>query len=159
MTTLFILFLMNKNANADSYFKYGLSVLDRQPKLYWTDVKLFEIGYQEQLFSVIDHQLSLGVWTDSRGNGQKSSGYVSYSPGITVTKDSLFLSAFWGILVHTTPDSELGGNGQFVHDFCGGLKDNRRVSIATCYKHVSSAGIFMPNYGRNFGTVQLQIPL
>jgi hypothetical protein len=158
LSTLLLL-TPTKYANADSYFKYGISILENQPKRNWTDVKLFELGTQEQLFSIIDHQVAIGGWADSIGSGRRSSAFIQYSPGISITQDWYYIRAFWGVLAHTSPDSRLGGNFMFVHDFGLGLKDRRGVSIGFCYKHVSSGGIFFPNYGRDFGTLQLQIPI
>lgn len=141
-----------------SYFKYGVGILDPEIE-HWNNIKLFELGYQDDLVSVLDYQMSAGVWVDQVPYlGRKSSGYLSWSPGISVTGDWYYLKGFWGVAILSHKDEILGGHFQFKNDLEVGLKDKRGVKIGGCYTHVSSAGIFSPNIGRDFGTVKLQIP-
>lgn len=58
----------------------------------------------------------------------------------------------------STPDDQLGGHFQFCPEFGLGLK-TEHVNLEAVWMHFSSAGIFMPNQGRDFVGVQAGVGL
>jgi hypothetical protein len=154
----FLFFLFAIPAQADSFFKYGVGVFvpGQQGK---AEVKEFSLGVQNPTWMNLTEQYEVGLWAD-RGteHGRKSSFFGFYSLGPTVDAGSLYAQGLWGIGAISTTDSMLGGNFQFTQDLGLGLKDATRRAVGLNYKHVSSAGIYSPNKGRDFLTIKLQIP-
>ena len=141
--------LLAASASAETIIKYGVA-LPKNPEEGFSDVKAMFISKQGQVTGPLVYQLEGGGWTDSiKHTGRKSSLMASPSLGINVNAGYVFTQALLGPAVISSPDSILGGMGQFNNDFAIGLKD-KDASIAFAYKHLSSAGIFQPNAGRDF---------
>ena len=47
---------------------------------------------------------------------------------------------------------------EFGHDTGIGFKDKRGVAVDLSYRHFSNAGLWPPNYGRNFIVMRLTVP-
>jgi hypothetical protein len=142
----------------DSFFKYGVGV-SNSAKHSRVETKILSIGRQTPLGPYLIHQVELGVWADSAGDGRTGSGFADYSVGVNVNVGRIYTQVLWGFAGITTPDAYLGGNFMFNQDLSLGVRDTRGVAVGLNYKHISSAGIFMPNIGRDFGQVRVSIPL
>jgi hypothetical protein len=149
--------LISTNSFAGSFAKYGVGILGSAD--YGTvATKVFSIGYEEDWFGPLIHQYELGLFSDSSGHGRSSSGFGFYSAGIEVKPGYFLVRSLWGVGLITSPDSMLGGPFQFTQDLMIGVRDDKKNAIGIVYKHISSAGIELPNKGRDFITIQLEIP-
>jgi len=163
ITTLLLLFSTltfaeENNGDTNAYFKYGLGVFN-SAKNSKVEVKMVSFGHQDPFFGYMIRQWEVGGWMDSRSDlGRKSSGFANGSIGVNIDVSRFYAQSLWGLGVVTTKDSMLGGNFQFNQDLGIGLKDARGMAIGLNYKHISSAGIFKPNQGRDFMSIKLSIP-
>jgi hypothetical protein len=148
---------MSVSANAGSFGKYGLGIANTAEYGSGT-VKNFSLGYNEPWYGPFIQQYEVGLFADNAGHDRRSSGYAFYSLGVEVDLQPLVLRSLWGLGGITSPDSMLGGWFQFTQDLLVGLRDRRGNMIGLVYKHISSAGIYSPNRGRDFLTIQVEIP-
>lgn len=120
------------------------------------EVKTYSLGLRQDLIEGFYWQEKLGLWGQG-GNteGMKSSGYGSTGPGFRVDFTPVEFHAGWSLAGITTPDSYLGGYFQFQGDLGVTLRDKHGNGIGLCYSHISSAGIEMPNQGRDFFVLEL----
>lgn len=144
-------------SEAGSFARYGLGVFD-SADYGRASVKTVSFGYQEKIFGSIYKQFEAGLWTDSSGHGRTGSGFGSASLGLDVSPGDITLRCSGGLAAITSPDSMLGGWFQFTQDFLFGVHDRQGNLIGINYKHISSAGIYHPNMGRDFVTIQAEIP-
>jgi len=146
------------NAHADSFFKYGVGVFN-SAKDSKAETKVFSLGYSEKFFQAMMYQLEAGAWIDNRKDlDRKSSGFGFGSIGLDVQTGAFYIQALWGAGLITCTDSMLGGPFQFNTDLGIGLRDSNGYSIGIGYKHISSAGIELPNKGRDFMMMRLAVP-
>lgn len=143
-------------AMAGSYIKFGSGALTQDI----AETRVIEVGYKHRLGFLLDYELGLGYYADRRSDlGRKSSVYSTASLGLDVKTGGVYIEAFGGLALISNPDSLLGGTfPQFTESLNIGLYDNRDVKIGFGYRHISSAGIFSPNMGRDFITINLEIP-
>ena len=148
----------------ESYLRYGVG-LAGSAKNSAAELKFLGLGYQAsfsefQRYDFLVWQGEAGAWADNAGGGRSSSGYASFGIGLRVNAGPIVLSSVHGPGLITTPDSYLGSVPQFFHDICAGLQDStNKASFSFCYKHISNAGIWQPNVGRDLMDVKLAIPL
>lgn len=117
-------------------------------------VKTFSVRHESLLFGPIKTAKELGFWVDNVGQGGKDSLFGKYAVGVTPGANTgLFGKAFIGIAALTYKDALLGGNFQFTQDFGFGIR-GVDSHIAIVYTHFSSAGLYRPNKGRDFVTVE-----
>lgn len=138
--------------------KYGANVPSEAEKLGRT--KALFLSYQDKLFGPIIQQYEGGFWFDNSGiEGRRSSGLLGYSLGVNANAGSFFAQALVGPSLITSTDSNLGGPFQFNNDFGFGIKDQETGgSVGITYKHISSAGIELPNKGRDFIMFRVGVP-
>ena len=147
---LAILLLHSQAMGAEMGINYGVALPTDSDFL--TQVKTFAINYSEG--HTLRTKYEVGLYTDPRrGDGRKTSGYASASIGIRPQLKGLLVESFWGLGAITSPDTNLGGAFNFFHSISIGVIDNQYNSIAFSYKHISSAGIYSPNIGRDFITL------
>jgi hypothetical protein len=117
------------------------------------------LGHQDD-FSIFQTRYEGGFWIDNtEKQGAKSSAYISGLLGVEPSAGSVYVNLFQGIAAISCPDEVLGGPLQFVEEVGIGIRDQeKKVAVGLFYKHFSSAGIFMPNLGRDFIGVQVMIP-
>jgi hypothetical protein len=149
--------LCSSDAKAGSFWRYGLGVGNSAEKSV-AETKLLSFGYEEDWFGPFIKQYEVGAYFDTAGGGRTSSGFGNISMGIEVNPGYLVLRSVHGVGAITTPDSVLGGWFQFNNDITLGIKDNHHNMIGLTYKHISSAGIYKPNRGRDFVVLQAEIP-
>jgi hypothetical protein len=144
------LLLMSSSASADVVASVGAGkgILSDQP---------FErvgcVGYQYNFNSNFFVRPEVGYFNaNSVGT---SSSWTGGLLGVQVTSTA-------GTNVHLAsgpaylqnPDNVLGGNFQFTNEAGIGLTD-KNVYLGLAWKHLSSAGIEIPNQGRDFIVLQL----
>lgn len=82
----------------------------------------------------------------TEGNG----GYGFIGLGPQVRAGALELNSAWMVGGITHPDAVLGGPFQFAQEFQVLVRDQTSgMALGIEYSHISSAGIHMPNYGRD----------
>ena len=147
-------------AQADIGLRYGLGVFKSAVDSP-TEVKIFGLSYTEKLGKSFFVKTEVGYFVDSSSSSsRKSSAYGNTSLGLEVSPSFLLMRASHGLAVISTPDSYLGRRfPQFATDLFFGLKDSNGSAIGISYKHISSAGIVMPNQGRDFLTMEYSIKL
>lgn len=143
-----IIFFVPKCASADTAsFRYGLGIIG-QPT---SQVKNFGLRYEEDS-GLYDIHLAVegGIWTDT-GSAQGRNGaiYGQYQVGIRPSSENIYAKAYWGIAGLSGTDSQLGGVIQFGQDLGVGFQ-GKGSFVGLQYKHISSAGVFSPNKGRDF---------
>lgn len=144
--------------HADSFFKYGVGLFN-SAKDSRAETKIFSVGYTKKFFESLMYQLEAGTWIDNRRDlSRNSSGFGTGSLGVDIQTGYIYTQALWGAGLITSPDSMLGGPFQFNTDLSIGVRDNNSYSIGLGYKHISSAGIELPNKGRDFMLVKLSVP-
>ncbi|CAM6003922.1 unnamed protein product [Sphagnum balticum] len=120
-------------------------------------VKFGKIGLQEDLWYALKQRFNVGGWLDAR-DGMANSGFAGYQLGFVVQNDIYEMSIFSGPSVITSPDTSLGGRFQFNETVFFGIKDKLGNSIGAAYNHFSSAGIEMPNLGKDFLCLEIKFP-
>lgn len=141
-----------------TFVKYGIAIFDRKDAVF-TPTKLFSGGFIGDLVGPFIGQYEGGAFFDNSGReGARSSAFGNLSLGVDVVPRPMVVRSLWGIGAISTPDTVLGGMFQFNQDFYVGLTDDRGTSVGLDYKHISSAGIYKPNRGRDFITIQVSIP-
>lgn len=155
---LFLIIFSCKIYADSTFLKYGLGFGVPQQKSI-SQVKLISVGNQYES-KIFDYKFEAGGWADNTHyHGVKNSGFISMSLGVEPKIETIFIHWFTGVAAITDTDVLLGSWYQFCHDFGVGLHDKRKVKFGFHYKHFSNAGIRMPNRGRDFFGVILQIPL
>lgn len=146
-----LLLFISGSAYADPYASFLLGVFNS------TGAKFLQVGYRGPIGLGFDYQTELGLWVDPQGNGRVSSGYIATQIGLQAG-DLVKVHVFVGPCLITSPDLYLGGVFQFTEDFFIGLSGKNSNTIGVKYKHFSSAGIEMPNLGRDFVGIEVSIP-
>lgn len=155
---LALLLLAASSASADTIVKYGANIPTQSENLGTT--KAIFVAHQNRLIGPLVTQLEAGAWFDNSGGaGRRSSAMGSASFGVHVNSGYVYCQALVGPAVISTPDSALGGRFQFNNDFACGIRDPRTdATIGFNYKHLSSAGIYEVNQGRDFGLFRVSVP-
>lgn len=129
---------------------------DHPGRRQYSDLKYIEAGYQDTFYKRFAYHATVGGWTDSTGYlGAQDSGQFSCGVGIKPEWGPFSLSYFLGPALITNPDSLLGSNFQIVNEFQIAVMDAQGFGMALFAKHFSNAGIWRPNYGRNFAGLRL----
>lgn len=155
---LFILLICSNCYAAESYIKNGMD-LDKI-----SQSRLISLGHHSKLinvayFNYFNWMSEIGFWTRSQSGRVESSGFGSIQLGVDIEASPFTASTFHGIGAITKTDSRLGSNFQFFHDLCGGLQDDKNhANISLCYKHISNAGVTLPNLGKDFIMIKIGIP-
>lgn len=151
------IFLGTKCANADTAFKYGLGVF-HSAEYSPTETKFMSLSYQSKYTGLVT-QYEGGFWTDIRDDaGRRGSWFVSASGGVNVDLNRAYVQWLVGPAYISHTDAYLGGNFQFNNDLGIGVKDENNYSIGLNFKHMSSAGIYQPNKGRDFLLLRVSVP-
>ena len=147
---LALILLVSNVAWADSMtFDVGLGVFNSGLHSL-SETKLVKLGLQEDVWYNLKQKASAGFWLDNAGNGRTDSEFGAYQLGFEVRNPTLLASVFFGPAFITTPDVYLGGHLQFNTSLFLGVPDDDNNAIGVFYNHFSSAGLEMPNMGRDF---------
>ncbi len=147
------LLMIAKHSLADSIsVRGGPSLQDGKPN---GESKYFGVRYEAPL-GIGYIATEGGGWVDN-GEGRKSSlfmkGQVGAVPG---PKIGVFGKAFLGPCFISAIDTMLGGHLQFCTDIGVGVRD-KDTFMSVGYGHVSSAGIYSPNTGRDWLTFEVGV--
>ncbi len=124
-----------------------------------SQVKFAKIGLQEDLWYSLKQRFNVGGWLDNRGQGRTSSAFGGYQIGFDVQNDVFEASVFSGPSLISSPDVALGGIAQFNETVFFGIKDKAGETIGMAYNHFSSAGLEMPNMGKDFMCLEIKFSL
>jgi len=119
--------------------------------------RILSVGVQEDLLTVFKVRWITGGWLD-RSNDRSSSGYVFGQMGAEIDSGSVLTSVFIGPGLITEKDDLLGGNIEFLSSLNIGLQDKNRNYLGVGYRHVSNAGLYEPNIGRDFVVLEFMCP-
>ncbi len=158
LTNIVILLILTTNiCKADEAFmSYGLGVFKSAEERV-AETKVATIGYRKNIFSSLDWQLQVGYYSDASSNVMRNSSlFGTTGPQFSVQLSAIVVRSGLGVVYINSPDSYLGGRfPQFTENLYLGLRDVLNASIGLNYSHVSSAGIFSKNIGRDFITLEL----
>ena len=122
-------------------------------------VKFMKMGMQEDLWGPLKQRFVGGAWADSSGGGRMSGGFTGYQFAFEVTNSVLQASIASGPVLISTPDTSLGGVFQLNESIFLGVADKSHDSIGIVYNHFSSAGIEMPNLGKDYLGLEVKFPI
>jgi hypothetical protein len=156
--TIMLTILFHYTARADSLgIKYGLGIIDGGPT---TQVKTGAVRYEEESLEVYPLVLAaeVGLWTDTgKARGREGSAYTAWQVGLRPHSEHVYVKSFVGVCGITHRDSQLGGFfPEFKEDFGLGFQD-RDSFVGLDLGHISSAGIWSPNKGRDLVTVEVGV--
>jgi len=153
---LLLLLLIPTTANADAVlFRYGLG-FGAPNQSGRGEIKWFSIGIEKDHSQPWASQVELGVISDMReSQGRRSGLFASYAVGPKMQLGPVQTRYLWGVGYLSHPDSLLSSHLQFTHDLTIGLYD-RKSGLSLGYKHISNAGITLPNRGRDFITLRAE---
>lgn len=156
--TLILLLLLIPKASADEFsFSYGLGVGESAAHSI-SETKVLEFSYRQTILDALYWNYEAGGWLDNAGNGRSSSAFLSAGPGFLVDLKGFEIRNAYGVACITSPDAYLGGAfPQFHGELYAGFRDKTGNGIGFKYNHFSSAGIFSPNIGRDFGLLELSL--
>lgn len=152
--SVLLLLLMPTLAHAvEPYVKYGLGLNSDI-----TNVKVIAAGVETPAFGFFNYQFEGGAYYDNTQT-QGLIGFSSASLGVSVKSASgLFAKMYVGPALITQTDSRLGSIFEFNIDLEAGLYDYRGIQFGADYKHMSNAGLFPNNIGRDMFLLKMQFP-
>lgn len=133
----------------------GIGVFNSAKKSL-SETKTFSLGVQEDLWGPLKQRATGGFWLDNSGNGKKDSLFAAGQLGFEVNNNGWLLGIFSGPALISSPDVLLGGPVQFMDDIHLGIQDKGSNYIGFFYRHFSSAGLEMPNIGRDMIGIELR---
>lgn len=153
--TIALTILFSITARADDYsFKYGMGLYNGSPT---GSVKQFSFRSEQHELYAIHSATEGGFWVDNLGDGRRGAVFGKYQLGVKPGSEvGVYGKAFWGISLQSSTDTQLGGIAQFSQDAGLGIRDETSF-VEVGYTHFSSAGIFLPNRGRDFLTLSMGI--
>ncbi len=127
----------------------GRAVLAHQPF-----ERFASVGYKTN--GEIQVKGEAGFYLDYE-NERHATFFGSASGGYELqTKNGTFVSAFIGPAAISQKDRKLGSHLQFAIDFGVGVKMDSGKALGLHFKHLSNAGIWQPNIGRDLLAVEMQ---
>lgn len=159
---LFLLFtsisermLPSVQAESQIVFKYGFEKNIIKEGI-GSGERLYGLEYIYPIGSFTKLKLDGGVWI-ARRPGRKTAFYLSPSWGYRILPfKGIYVESYIGAGVISGIDSELGGLFQVFHDVNFGFIQDE-WSLGLGFKHISSAGIYTPNKGRDFLSVRFMV--
>lgn len=154
---LLAILMFMASARAEDYSaKFGPGIVNNETN---GGTKMFGIRREEEIMDGVTDAVELGGYVDNLGDGRKGAAVLKAQLGVRPgQKEGLFGKAFFGPCGITSTDSQLGGNLQFCTDVGLGVRD-KDTFMSIGYAHISSAGIFMPNHGRDYLLFEMGVRL
>lgn len=151
-----LVLLLTNLAHADAIlFRYGLG-FGAPNQSGRGEIKWFSVGIEKEHPRPWVSQGEIGVISDMKqGLGRNSGLFVSYVAGPKMQLGPVQTRYLWGVGYLSHPDSLLSSRFQFTHDLTIGLYD-LKSGLSLGYKHISNAGITLPNRGRDFVTLRAE---
>jgi hypothetical protein len=136
---------------AEPYLNYGVGVSRS------LDTLTIGVGVRHDLVYgwYVNHET--GIWVDRSGDPARcSSWYLGTGLGFMVDLRPLEFRNGYGVSFVSGTDSLLGGHlPQFHGELYLGLRDSVGNAFGIKYGHFSSAGLYEPNAGRDFVSLEL----
>lgn len=157
MRLLIILLLaFSSSAQADAiWFRYGLGFGAPQ-QTGRGEIKWFSVGVEREHRAPYVSQAEIGVIADMRDSlGRRSGLFANYTIGPKMQLGPVQTRYLWGVGYLSHTDQLLSSHFQFTHDLTFGLYDPKS-GLSLGYKHISNAGITLPNRGRDFITLRAE---
>jgi hypothetical protein len=148
--------LLMEDSYADDLVLDGGVGIFNSGKKSLSETKMLTLGIQEGVFGPLKDRAVIGGWFDNSGRGRSSSAVVAGQIGFEVNNGSLVAGLFTGPALISNPDVLLGGPLQFMDDLHIGIQDRSGYYIGIMYRHLSSAGLEMPNIGRDVVGLELR---
>lgn len=123
-----------------------------------SETKMLSLGIQEDVWGPLKQRVVAGGWLDNAGGGRTSSAFASGQIGFEVNGNGLVAGIFTGPAFISSPDILLGGHLQFMDDIHFGIQDKESNYMGLMYRHLSSAGLEMPNIGRDVLGLEIRFP-
>lgn len=144
-------------AHADAvFFRYGLG-FNAPGQQGRGEIKFFSLGVEQEGKAPVIRQAELGVIADQKDYlGRRSGVFVGATIGPEMRLGALRTRYLWGVAYISHTDALLSSNMQFTHDLTLGLND-LKSGLSLGYKHISNAGLKLPNRGRDFITLRSEI--
>lgn len=95
---------------------------------------------------------------DDRRREGSDQDYISFGPGAELLFSKFYLTGFISGGFLTRKDGYLGGPFQFSEDIGFGYRSEDDIRFGINYKHISSAGIYRPNRGKDLIGIGFAIP-
>lgn len=160
MKSLFLLMaLLSSFAHAGELtIKYGMGA--GHQIVPTVQEKIVKLGWQSELGKThLCYSAEGGVYVDSDRGVISGLGFLSIGPRVYPFSWMYFQNKV-GVGFITTPDDLLGGPFQFEISMGLGVQEPMTgPNIGLEFFHISSAGIYQPNAGRNFWLLNIGIPL
>lgn len=154
---MLLTFLAGLAFAADPRFEVSYGVLYEDSKLSGRS-KYFSGAVSEDLTPLLRHQYEVGVYT-GQSRDRNPGGFGGWSIGVRPKDGPLFLEALWGPYLVTSSDNTVNSYLQFGNKLGFGYQGQNGTSVGFYYRHLSNAGIQLPNKGRDFITVNLSVPI
>jgi hypothetical protein len=146
-----------KNGADEFFIDAGLGTFSTEGHSL-ADVKFAKIGIQEDVWYALKQRFNVGAWLDKRV-GAADAGFVGYQLGFDVKNELFEMGIFSGPSLISATDSSLGGYFQFNETVFVGIRDPKSDdAIGVSYNHFSSAGLEMPNQGKDFMCLEIKFP-
>lgn len=123
-----------------------------------SESKLLRFGVEEYVWYNFKEKVNTGFWLDNAGDGRTGSAFISYQLGFNVHNSVFEMSLYTGPALISSSDIYLGGHFQFNDTAYFGICDVEGNSIGVSYNHFSSAGLEVPNIGRDFVGAEIKFP-
>lgn len=124
------------------------------------ETKVLYGGYNYYLHErTLFWRTEFGGWVDTAGSGRGSSAFGSQMLGVNAENEFFYAQGAAGVALLSNTDSFLGGNIAFTETASIGINGSHNTKVGVFYKHISNAGLYDPNIGRDFIGVQINIPL
>lgn len=124
---------------------FGAGVFTRAPSI--SDVKYLSLAEDWEINDNVYWKITVGGWVDNRPDAHHAF-HAGPSIGLVVRPWILDCRVDMGIHAISHTDGYLGGYWQAVETLNCGITEGR-VRMGLRYEHFSSAGVFMPNRGRD----------
>lgn len=157
IAVFYIFAIVAYKAAADEVYSSAMIGVFNSGKNSLSETKLVSFGVRQDLFMGLVQQFEGGGWIDIAGHGRQSSPYAAYQVGVE-TSHVITARVMTGPCIIGSPDSYLGGVfPEFKEDFFLGIRGDNTNTVGVKYQHISNAGIFNPNVGRDFMGVEVGV--
>ena len=153
---LLLLFTASRSHAQEVFLDYGLGVFG-SAKESPAEIKTIGLGYRGEFYNGFYWQLKTEYWVGGPSDlGRNGGFYIATGPTVLVDLKPVEVRLGAGFGAISNPDDYLGGSfPQFNEELYFGVRDKYGKGVGLRLEHVSSAGIYQPNRGREFVTLEI----